>query len=52
MDNPVKKWRRDKENKDKESRGWVKIISETGEEIGELKFNFNPKKSEIKDSKK
>jgi hypothetical protein len=33
------KWRKDKEN-----NGTVKIISKAGEEIGELKFSFNPKK--------
>jgi hypothetical protein len=30
------KWRKDKEN-----NGTVKIISEAGEEIGEIKVNFN-----------
>jgi hypothetical protein len=33
------KWKRDKEN-----NATVKIISEAGDEIGELRFNFNNKK--------
>ena len=52
MDNPIKKWRRDRESKDKENNGSVEIISETGEKIGELKFNSNPIKNAVKDSKK
>ena len=44
MDNPIKKWRKGKGNKDKENNGSVEIISEQGEKIGELKFSFNHKK--------
>ena len=35
MDNPIKSWRRDKENKNT-----VKIISETGSKVGEIKMTM------------
>lgn len=39
------KWRKDRGSSDKEGSGSVKIVSEeSGEIIGELKFNFNNQK--------